>query len=325
MKRILTIAAVLALAAALAGALLQKSRTAPSLPGPGEKGEPLAEQATAKDEAAPSGGEGEAAHIHQDTIDMAPERIEAAGIAVAPAGKGVIAQTITVPGTIILDPGRVARVPGRVVGTVTQMRKRLGDMVSQGEVVAVLDSREVADSKSEYLTAAVAFDLQKTLLERVQTLWAKRFAPEQRYLQARETFQQAELRLDLARQKLTALNLDPAEVAKAAKRESAAPSGGSTLREYQIRSMIAGRVIERKVDVGSLVGSQGDPADLYTIADLSEVWLELAVPVTDLDMIAEGQAVTIASIRDSGKRGEGRIIFISPLVDPNTRSARVTA
>ncbi|MCI0599529.1 MAG: efflux RND transporter periplasmic adaptor subunit [Beijerinckiaceae bacterium] len=327
MKRILTIAAVLALAAALAGALLQRSRTAPSMSGPGKGGAPRAEQAVAKDEAvsSPAGGEEEAGHAHEDTIEMAPERVEAAGIAVAPAGKGVIAQTITVPGTITLDPGRVARVPGRVVGTVTQMRKRLGDMVSQGEVVAVLDSREVADTKSEYLTASVAFDLQKTLLERVQTLWAKRFAPEQRYLQARETFQQAELRLDLARQKLTALNLDPAEVAKAAKRESAAPSGGSTLREYQIRSMIAGRVIERKVDVGSLVGSQGDPADLYTIADLSEVWLELAVPVTDLDMIAEGQAVTIASLKDSGKRGEGRIIFISPLVDPNTRSARVTA
>jgi cobalt-zinc-cadmium efflux system membrane fusion protein len=62
--------------------------------------------------------------------------------------------------------------------------------------------------------------LQKTLLERVQTLWAKRFAPEQKYLQARETFLEAELRLGLARQKLSALNLDPAEVVKAASRKA---------------------------------------------------------------------------------------------------------
>ena len=314
MKRILTVLAALAIAVALGRVVLQLLPTAPT----------QAEQTAAKDESTPSGSKGEAGKPPEGLINMPPERIEAQEIEVASVGKGTLARVLTVPGTITLDPGRVARVPARVVGTVTQMRKRLGDPVTQGEVVAVLDSREVADAKSEYLTASVAFDLKKTLLERVQKLWEKRFAPEQQYLQGRETFQQAELRLDLARQKLTALNLDPAEVVKAAKQESATASGGSTLREYQIRSLIAGRVVERKVDVGSLVGSQGDPADLYTIADLSEVWLELAVPIADLDIIAEGQAVAIASLI-GGKRGEGRIIFISPLVDPNTRSARVTA
>src|SRR5207302_3026029 len=49
------------------------------------------------------------------------------------------------------------------------------------------------------------------------------------------------------------------------------------------------------------------------------------VPTADLDVIAEGQAVVIASGGDSGKRGDGRIIFISPLVNPDTRSARVIA
>jgi membrane fusion protein, heavy metal efflux system len=230
---------------------------------------------------------------------MPPERVAAQEIEVAPVEKGILARVLTMPGTIALDPGRVARVPGRVVGTVTEMRKRLGDTVTQGEVVAVLDSREVADAKSEYLTASVAFDLKKTLFERAQTLWAKRISAEQQYLQARETFLEAELRLDLARQKLSALNMNPAEVVKAAKQESAAISGVSTLREYQIRSLIGGRVIERKVDVGSLVGSQGDPTDLYTIADLSVVWVELAVPTADLDVIAEGQAVVIIVIDDS--------------------------
>jgi len=74
-----------------------------------------------------------------------------------------------------------------------------------------------------------------------------------------------------------------------------------------------------------LVGNQGDPTDLYTIADLSVVWVELAVPMADLDLIAEGQAVLITSGKDNGKRGDGRIIFISPLVQPDTRSARVIA
>jgi cobalt-zinc-cadmium efflux system membrane fusion protein len=47
--------------------------------------------------------------------------------------------------------------------------------------------------------------------------------------------------------------------------------------------------------------------------------------MADLEVIEEGQPVIIESGADSGKRGEGRIIFVSPLVDPNTRSARVVA
>lgn len=280
------------------------------------------EPAVAKDTPAPSKAMVEAA---DGLIDMPPDRIEAQGIEIAPAGKGVLARELSVPGTITLDPGRLARVPGRVVGTVIEMRKRLGDTVTQGEVVAVLDSREVADAKSEYLTASVAYDLQRTLFERTQTLWAKRIAPEQRYLQAREAFLEAELRLNLARQKLSALNLDPAEVERAAKEESSASLGVSSLCRYEIRSLIAGRVVERKVDVGSLVGSQGDPSELYTIADLAVVWAELAVPTRDLDMAEEGQAVVIESGGESGKRAEGRIKFISPLVQHETHSVRAIA
>ena len=238
----------------------------------------------AKDASTLSNSKDETGKPAEGSINMPPDQIAAQEIEVAPVEKGVLARVLTVPGTLTLDADLVARVPARVVGTVTQMRKRLGDAVTQGEVVAVLDSREVADAKSEYLTASVAFDLEKTLFERSQILWTKRITAEQQYLQARATFLEAELRLDLARQKLSALNLDPAEVVKAAKQESAANSGVSSLREYEIRSLIGGRVIERKVDVGSLVGSQGDPSDLYTVADLSTVWVELAVPTADLVM-----------------------------------------
>jgi membrane fusion protein, heavy metal efflux system len=293
-----------------------------SLPRLEEKTSTRAEPAAAKDVSTASESMGDAP---EGLIRMPPERIAAQDIQVAPAEKGVLARRLTVPGTITLDMDMVARVPARVVGTVTQMRKRLGDLVTQGEVVAVLDSREVADAKSKYLTASVVFDLKKTLFERAQVLWTKRISAEQQYLQAREIFLEAELRLDLARQKLSAINLDPTEVATAAKKESAPNAGASSLREYQIRSLIGGRVIERKVDMGSLVGSQGDPSDLYTVADLAKVWAELAVPTTDLHVIEEGQAVVIASGGDSGKQGDGRIIFISPLVQPDTRSARVIA
>jgi membrane fusion protein, heavy metal efflux system len=155
-------------------------------------------------------------------------------------------------------------------------------------------------------------------------LWDKRVSAEQQYLQARATFAQAQLRFDLARQKLSSLNLDANELANAAKKDASSP-GTLNLRQYEVPSPISGRVVERKVDQGMEVGQEGDPSDLYTVADLSSVWVELAVLTADLDLIKEGQRVLIISGGDSSKQGEGRIVFVSPLLNQETRSARVIA
>jgi cobalt-zinc-cadmium efflux system membrane fusion protein len=255
---------------------------------------------------------------------LTAEQVSTQKIAVGRVTGGTIYRHILVPGTITTDADRVARVPARVVGTVAEMRKRLGDTVEKGEVVAVLDSREVADAKSEYLTASVKAELEKTNFDRQQALWDKRISSEQAFLQAKAAYSEASLRQDLARQKLSALGLNAAEVAKRAKQDEETPNA-STLREYELRAQISGRVVERKVDVGTAVGKEGDPADLYTLADLSTVWIELAVPTVDLAEVKEGARVSVNRRQgdDDGKRAEGKVIFVSPLLNLETRSARV--
>lgn len=263
-------------------------------------------------------------HDHgTEIVKLTQAQVSASDIAVVPVGGGSLSRRLTVPGTITLDSGRVARAPARVEGTVAELRKRLGDPVTKGEIVAILDSREVANAKTEFLSATVAYDLKKTLYERAAVLWRQKVSAEWQYLQAEAEYREARLKLDLGRQKLSALNLDAAEIAQAA-REDAEKAGPSRLREYPVRSPISGRVIERKVDVGTAVG--GQPDDLYTIADVSKLWIELAVPTAELESIREGQKVEI--LKDAAHdRSEliGRIVFVSPLLDPETRSARVIA
>ena len=261
------------------------------------------------------GGEG--------VVRMTPEQIRDQEIAVAPVTGGILSRHILVPGTMTPDADRIARVPARVVGTVSQMRKRLGDAVAKGEVVAILDSREVADAKSEYLTALVQSDLQKIVFERQEKLLASRAVSEAAWQNARAQFQENQLRLDLARQKLSALGLDAAEVAAAQKRDEATPDA-STLRQYPLRAPLGGRIVERKVDVGTAVGKEGDPADLYTVADLTDVWIELAVSTADLADVRDGAPVAVRRGQGADARiGRGRVIFVSPLLNTETRSARV--
>lgn len=267
------------------------------------------------------GREGEEAE--EGTIRMRPDQISGQDIKLAMVEGGTLARHLLVPGTITPDTDRIAKVPARVVGTVAEMRKRLGESVDKGEVVAVLDSREVADAKSEYLTTQVQAELQKINFERQQKLITTQATAQIQYDQARATNLEAQLRHDLARQKLSALGLNASTVAEAAKRDEGTPNT-STLRRYELRSPLAGRIVERKVDVGTAVGKEGDPADVYTVADLSTVWIELAVPTTELAKVKEGARVVVTpSQGDTDKQADGKVIFVSPVLNQETRSARV--
>ncbi len=87
---------------------------------------------------------------------------------------------------------------------------------------------------------------------------------------------------------------------------------------------ITGRVVERRVNLGAPVGGEGQEKEIYVIADLSSVWVELAVSTADLAQVREGQQVLISAGAE-GLKAEARITFISPILNQDTRSARVIA
>ena len=72
------------------------------------------------------------------------------------------------------------------------------------------------------------------------------------------------------------------------------------------------------------MGREGQESELYVVVDLSELWVDLAVAPTDLPAIREGQEIIVA-VGANGERAPARIIFISPLLDRDTRTARVVA
>jgi cobalt-zinc-cadmium efflux system membrane fusion protein len=248
-------------------------------------------------------------------IKLSAEQIAALRIEVAPIGPGNLLRTVRVPGNVMMDPDRIGHVPAKVIGTVVELRKRLGDVVQKGEVVAYLESREVADAKSEFLTAGANLELQTTLFERERSLFEKKISAEQQFLRAENAFSLSKLRHDLARQKLSALDVDEAEIAELPKQPVA------NLRRYALRSPIAGRVIDRRVDLGAPVGGDQQEKEIYVVADLSSVWVELVASAPDLALLKEGDGITI---EDSARaKAVGKTIFISPMVSKETRTTRV--
>jgi len=93
------------------------------------------------------------------------------------------------------------------------------------------------------------------------------------------------------------------------------------LRRQEVRSPLAGRIVERKVDLGAAVGRDNLETELFVVADLDPVWVDLAISPADLPLIKEGQAVSITT-RAIAASVEGKIVFIGPMLDKDSRSAR---
>ena len=126
---------------------------------------------------------------------------------------GTLSRRIIVPGTIVPNPDRIAHVSVKLSATVTELRKKVGDRVAAGEVLAVLESRDIASAKSEYLAARLNSDLQRDLYDRDKALWDRHVLAEQQLLRSRGAASQSRMNVNITRQKLIALGLIETDIA----------------------------------------------------------------------------------------------------------------
>lgn len=275
-----------------------------------------AEEQTAKAvESSDHGSEDEGHEEHDEgSVKLTPEQIAAAGITTGVAGPGMLVKEIAVPGRITLNTEHQVRVVPKASGTVAAIEKRLGEAVRKGEVLARIESREMADAKGEYLEAWRLEELARNNFEREKKLWEKRVTSEQEYLGTSNAHETAKIKLEIAHQKLHTLGLEDNEISGLGQTKDDTP-----FRTYELRSPIDGQVIARDVVLGQVVGTD---RDVFTVADLRTVWVELAIQPSDLPLAAVGQEVKVKGTEASAT---ARIVILSPIIDAETRSAMAIA
>lgn len=262
----------------------------------------------------------------EDRVSLPDDALASAGIEVATAGPTTIRTSLELPGQVGLDQDRVAHVVPRLAGVVSEVHVKLGAQVQATEVLAAIDSRDLAEAKNEYLESIHALEFAQATYVREERLWKRRISPESDYLLSRHKLEEAEIAKQIAEQKLLALGIGRDVLAALAvepqgsvvERKVRAPFPAQALTRYELRSPIAGEVIEKHLALGEFV--QAD-SDAFVVADLSSVWVDVAVYATDLGLVRIGQRATIRS-QATGREASGTVSYVGPVIGEESRSAR---
>ena len=243
-------------------------------------------------------------------VRLGKDQVASAGIVINTAGARRMVTTLELPAQVRANETRLAHVVPRLNGVVVDVFKQEGDRVQSGELLAVLNSRELANAQSTYLAAAQRVEFTRVALAREESLWKKRISAEQDYLEAKRAFDEAELGEKLAAQTLVVLGVPRESLAGL----TSAPA--ESMARYEIRAPLSGTVIQRSVVVGEAVTAE---EDIFTVADLSSVWVDVTVYAKDLSLVHEGQEATVIS-SDLGIEVKGRVTYLGPLVGQESRA-----
>jgi cobalt-zinc-cadmium efflux system membrane fusion protein len=247
----------------------------------------------------------------ENHIPLNDDQILALGIATVKAAPGTLQTAFTLPGEIVLNDDVQALVTPYVSGYVKEIRKRQGDRVQKGEVMAVLESRELADAGALYLAARERLVLAKKNFEREESLWRKKITPETDYLESKMALSSAQITVRSARQKLMALGLSKAAVDRLPQK------GDDSLTRYEIVSPLEGQVLLKNLSLGEMVESSDA---VYRVADMKTVWVKINMLQKQLPYLEKGMTVHIHG-DDPLPEGMATLTFIGPLVGRQTRTA----
>lgn len=240
---------------------------------------------------------------------------EKAGLAFATVERRPVTATLVCNAEIAFDRNRYARISSRVAGVVHSVEKDLGDRVESGDVLAFVDSAELAAAKADFLRTRALVDLARKNYDRVHSLVAKGIATEQDDLEAETKFEEGRVAVSQAEQKLYSLGLTRAQIDALAER-------GEPSTLLAITAPFGATVVERSAVIGEVVEAY---QPLFTLADITRMWAMLDVYESDLAKVRVGQPVLFTVDGLTGERFAGTITWISAHVDHRTRTLKARA
>lgn len=240
-------------------------------------------------------------------VKLSTEALKAAEIQIEPVASGPKRRVLQFTGTIEANQQQVQQVTPLVSGRVDSVQVALGSAVGRGSVLAMISSPEVAEMHGKLLEAQAKLNQSEATLRRTKRLTEIGAAAGKDLIAAEAEAQTAQLDVQHLRDALRAVGAPPEK-------------GRHSIASVALRSPISGLVIERNVNPGS--GAEANKP-LFTVANLSNVWVIASVPEAQVSMLSVGSRALVQSAATGTQPLSGTVSYIDPVLNEATRTARV--
>jgi cobalt-zinc-cadmium efflux system membrane fusion protein len=210
-------------------------------------------------------------------------------------------------GTITPDVNRTIHVTSMGSGRVVDLKVRLGDYVQKGQVLMTVSSPDLAGAMADYQKARADEELARRALDRAQLLYDRGALAAKDLEAARNAEDKAKVDVTTAEQHVRIIGGDPLHPASV----------------LSLRAPVSGTIVEQNIAGFEGIKSLDNTPNLFTIADLTQVWVVCDVFENDLGQVHVGDMAEVRLNAFSDKVFSGKVSDISRVLDPNTRSAKV--
>jgi RND family efflux transporter MFP subunit len=246
-------------------------------------------------------------------ISLAEDAVTRAGIETASAGTSTAADVLRIPGTIEADAYRRVAVTPVVPGRITQVTAELGQQVKRGDTLALIYSPGFAEAQTRYLSARAELEAAAQELKRTERLVEIGAASRQELERTGALHTTRATAVQGARAQLVLLGMPPASIGRLT-------SADGISANTSVPAPIDGVITERQANAGLNV----EPSTpLFTVVDLSHVWVLGDLYEKDFPRVRIGSPATITTTAYPGLALGGRVSYIDPQLDEQTRTARV--
>ncbi|MCW7462236.1 efflux RND transporter periplasmic adaptor subunit [Leptospira limi] len=222
-------------------------------------------------------------------------------------------EELQLPGTVSYDMNNVAKVGSRVNGRIVQVFVKEGEYVKKSTALASIQSVDLGTTEAAYLKARARLEALKVQADRAKDLYERKVTSAKEYEMSLMDYKSVKAEMETSRNALENLGLNETEIANL-------EAGKYNSKNLYIRTPISGTVTEREAIIGQAVNARDN---LFTVADLSVLWINLEVYEKDLASIRVGNEAKVIPIGSKDESLKAVVSHVGDIIDPVKKTAEI--
>ncbi|MGE8722331.1 efflux RND transporter periplasmic adaptor subunit [Leptospira terpstrae] len=222
-------------------------------------------------------------------------------------------EELQLPGTVSYDMNSVAKVGSRVSGRINQVFVKEGEHVKKSTALASIQSVELGTTEANYLKARARLEALKVQADRAKDLYERKVTSAKEYEISLMDYKSVKAEMETSRNALENLGLNDAEITNL-------EAGKYNSKNLYIRTPISGTVTVREAIIGQAVNARDN---LFTVADLSVLWINLEVYEKDLASIRVGNEAKVIPIGSKDESLKAVVSHVGDVIDPIKKTAEI--